>query len=266
MDSLKLREIAHRIPYMFVILNQPPEKAIALVELCKELGVKTAAVIHHTDLHGIEFAGYVAPYLSTGGVDVVMYKSYPMGAKDLSPLLKKVQAENVDAMLAFSYPPGTMLLAKQAKAIGFNPKLFYTSIGTAFAAYREAFGADVVEGVMGTGAWNPKVPYEGAEAFWERMVAFAGPEKVDWYGNAFCYSSVQVLQQAIEKVGKIDRVQIRDVIANETFNTVIGPVKFENQFNIQSPGEVGQWQNGEFEIVAAKEKRTAEPIYPKPAW
>jgi branched-chain amino acid transport system substrate-binding protein len=265
-DSMKIKEIAPSIPYFFLHLNQPPVKAEAIVPLCKELGVKTAAVIHHADLHGIEFAGYVAPQLSVNGIDVVMYKSYPMGAKDLSPLLKKIKAAKPDAFFAFSYPDGTILLAKQAIAIGFNPKLFYTSIGTAFAFYRDAFGAKVVEGVMGTGAWNPKVPYPGAKEFWDRMVQFSGPGKVDWYGNAFCYSSVQVLQQAIEKAGTLDRKKIRKVIASETFPTVIGPVKYVDQINVQSPGEVGQWQNGAFEIVAAKEKRTAKPIYPKPPW
>ena len=265
-DSMKLKEMAPKIPYMFILLNQPPVKADAIVPLCKELGVKTAAVIHHTDLHGIEFAGYVTPQLSVNGIDVVLYKSYPLGAKDLSPLLKKVKAANVDAFFAFSYPPETFLLTGQAKAIQFNPKLFYTSIGTAFAAYNKAFGAKMVEGVMGTGAWNPKVPYPGAKDFFDRMVKFAGRDKIDWYGNAFAYASVQVLEQAVEKVGSIDRIAIREAIANGTFDTVIGPVSFKDQINIQSPGEVGQWQNGAFEIVAAKEKRTAAPIYPKPAW
>ena len=140
------------------------------------------------------------------------------------------------------------------------------SIGTAFAAFKETYGANTIEGIMGTGAWNPKVPYSGAKEFWERMVQFAGAGKVDWYGNAFCYSSVQVLEQAIEKAGTLDRRKIRDVIASSTFDTVIGPVKYVDQINVQSPGEVGQWQNGAFEIVAAKEKRTAKPIYPKPPW
>ena len=265
-DSMKIKEIAPSIPYFFVHLNQPPVKAEAIVPLCKELGVKTAVVIHHSDLHGIEFAGYVAPQLSVNGIDVIMYKTYPMGAKDLSPLLKKIKAAKPDAFFAFSYPDETFLLAGQSKAIAFNPKLFYTSIGTAFAAYRDAFGAKMVEGVMGTGAWNPKVPYPGAKEFWDRMVQFAGAGKVDWYGNAFCYSSMQVLEQAIEKAGTLDRKKIRDVIASNTFNTVIGPVRYENQINVQSPGEVGQWQNGGFEIVAATEKRTAKPIYPKPPW
>jgi branched-chain amino acid transport system substrate-binding protein len=265
-DSMKLKEMAPKFPYMFILLNQPPVKAEAIVPLCKELGVKTAAVVHHTDLHGIEFAGYVTPQLSVNGIDVAVYKSYPLGAKDLSPLLKQIKSANVDAFLAFSYPPETFLLTQQAKAVEFNPKLFYTSIGTAFAAYRDAMGVKMVEGVMGTGAWNPKVPYKGAKEFWERMVQYAGAGKVDWYGNAFAYSSVQILQQAVEKAGTLDRKKIRDVIAKGTFDTVIGPVRFESQINVQSPGEVGQWQNGEFEIVAAKEKRTAEPIYPKPPW
>ena len=172
----------------------------------------------------------------------------------------------MDAFLAFSYPPGTMLLTKQAKAVGLNPKLFYCSIGTAFSPYRDTFGADMVEGVMGTGAWNPKVPYPGAKEFWDKMVQFVGAGKTDWYGNAFAYSSLQILEKAIEKVGSIDRKAIRDTIATETFDTIIGPVKYENQINIQSPGEVGQWQKGSFEVVAAKEKRTATPIYPKPPW
>jgi len=265
-DSMKIKEMAHTLPYFFIHLNQPPVKAEAIVPLLKELGVKTAAVVHHTDLHGIEFAGYVTPQLSVGDIDVVMYKSYPIGAKDLSPLLKQVKAADVDAFLAFTYPPETFLITGQAKAIGFNPKLFYMSIGTAFAAFKETYGANTIEGIMGTGAWNPKVPYSGAKEFWERMVQFAGAGKVDWYGNAFCYSSVQVLEQAIEKAGTLDRRKIRDVIASSTFDTVIGPVKYVDQINVQSPGEVGQWQNGAFEIVAAKEKRTAKPIYPKPPW
>jgi branched-chain amino acid transport system substrate-binding protein len=265
-DSLKLREMAHKIPYLFIILNQPPEKSVAMVDLAKELGVKTLAAAHHQDLHGIEYAAGVVPALVGAGVEALMYKSFPLGSKDLSPLLKEMKAANPDAVFFFCYPPETMLITKQAIEVGLNPKLFYCTIGVAFSPYRDAFGAKTVEGVMGAGAWNPKVPYPGAKEFWDRMTAFSGAGGTDWYGNAFCYSAVQVLQQAIERTGTLDRKKVRDAMARETFDTVIGPVKFENQFNIQSPGEVGQWQNGQFEVVAAKEKRTAEPIYPKPAW
>ena len=265
-DSLQLKAMWQEIPYEFIILNQPAEKSVSMVELAKELGVKTMVAAHHQDLHGIEYASGVVPTLAGAGVDLLLYKTWPLGATDLTPMLKEMKALNPDAAFFFCYPDENFLLTQQAIEVGFSPKLFYSTIGIAFSPYRDMFGANVVEGVMGAGAWNPDVPYPGAKEFWDRMTAWSGPGGTDWYGNAWCYSAVQVLQQAIEIAGTLDREKIRDVIATETFDTVIGPVRFVNQFNIQSPGEVGQWQNGEFEIVAAKEKRTAEPIYPKPAW
>jgi branched-chain amino acid transport system substrate-binding protein len=262
-SSVKLKEMAPKIPYMFIVLNQPQEMGAALVELCKELGVKTAAVIHHTDLHGIEFAGNVVPQLAVSGVDVAMYKSYPLGAKDLSSLLKKVKAANVDAFIAFSYPPGTFLITGQAKAIGVNPKLFYATVGVAFPSYRDTFGANTVEGVMGAGVWNPKVSPTAGKWF-KRYVKRWGEEPDRW-GTAGGYATVEVMQKAIEMAGTLDPVKVRKAIASEKFDTVLGPITFEGQFNTYYPGHVGQWQNGEFEVVD-KATRTAKPLYPKPAW
>ena len=263
-SSMKLKELAPKVPYMFILLNQPDEQGQALVDLCKELGVKSAAVIHHTDLHGIECAGAVLPQLAVSGVDVALYKTYPLGAKDLSPLLKKVKAANVDALIAFSYPPGTFLMTGQMMAIGLNPKLFYTTVGVAFPTYRDKFGAKTVEGIMGAGVWNPKLPYPGVKEWYDRYVKRWGVEPDRW-GTAGGYATVQIMQKAIEATGSLDRIKIRNYIANTKFDTTLGPVKFKNQFNISYPGHVGQWQDGEF-LVANKATRQAKPIYPKPAW
>jgi hypothetical protein len=44
-------------------------------------------------------------------------------------------------------------------------------------------------------------------------------------------------------------------------------MKFDKlRFNMTHPGEIGQWQNGSWEIIDPGNKRTAAPIYPKPAW
>jgi branched-chain amino acid transport system substrate-binding protein len=263
-SSEKLRELAPRIPYLFILLNQPREMGQALVDLCKELHVKSAAVIHHTDLHGIEFAGKVVPQLAVSGIDLVLYKSYPLGSKDLSPLLKEIKAANPDAFMAFSYPPGTFLITAQAKAIGLNPKLFYATVGVAYPSYRDKFGAKTVEGVMGAGVWNPNLPYPGVRDWYNRYVKRWGEEPDRW-GTAGGYATCEIMQKAIEIAGTLNPKKVRDVIASQKFDTMLGPVKFENQFNIYYPGHVGQWQNGEFEVVD-KKTRTAPPIYPKPAW
>jgi len=262
--STKLRALAAKIPYLFITLSQPDEMGQAIVDLCKELGVKSVAVIHHTRLHGIEYSSSTLPQLAVSGIDVALYKSYPLGAKDLSPLLKKVKAANVDALLVYSFPPGTFLITAQAKAIGLNPKLFYATVGVAFPSYRDKFGAKTVEGIMGAGVWNPNIPYPGVREWYQRYVKRWGVEPDRW-GTAGAYAAGEIMQKAIEIAGSLDHQKIKDIIAREKFDTVLGPVKFENQFNIYYPGHVGQWQNGEFEVMD-KATRTAKPIYPKPAW
>jgi len=262
-SSVKLRELAPTVPYLFILLNQPQEMGAALVELCKELGVKRAAVIHHADLHGIEFASQVVPQAVASGVDVLLYKSYPLGVKDLSPVLKQIKALNVDALLAFSYPPETFLITEQMKAIGLNPKLFYATVGVAYPSYRNKFGAKTVEGIMGAGVWNPKIS-PAAKEWFDRYVKRWG-EETDRWGTAGGYATGQILEKAIDIAGTLDPTKVRDVIAREKFDTVLGPVKFVDQFNIYYPGQVGQWQNGEF-LTVDKTNRQAKPIYPKPAW
>lgn len=116
---------------------------------------------------------------------------------------------------------------------------------------------------MGAGVWNPKISPEAKE-WYDRYVKRWGEEPDRW-GTAGGYATCEIMQKAIEIAGSLDPKKIRDIIAREKFDTVLGPVKFENQFNVNYPGHVGQWQNGEFEVVD-KATRTAKPIYPKPAW
>jgi len=265
-SSENLREIALKVPYFFGILNMPREQGAALADLLEELGVKRVALIYVADAYGIEWTGKVAPDLGIKKIDVAIFKSYPGDVKDLSPLLKTIKAADVDALLCMSYPGDTFLITKQAKELGLNPKVLYLGVGVAFPVYKQMFGGpNVIEGIMGAGAWNPRVPYPGAKEYFERHVKRWKTEPDRW-ASAFTYASLQILEQSIEKVGSIDRKKIRDTIATQTFPTVIGPVRFEGGFNVQSPGEIGQWQKGEFEVVAAKEKRTAKPIFPKPSW
>jgi branched-chain amino acid transport system substrate-binding protein len=140
--------------------------------------------------------------------------------------------------------------------------LFYATVGVAFPAYRDAFGVEAVEGTMGSGVWNPNVDIEGAQEFFDRHVEMHGTEPDRW-ASAACYASGQVLQQAIEMAGTLDSVAVRDAMASGEFETILGTVYFDNQFNPVYPGQVGQWQNGEFEIIAPADQRTADPIYPR---
>jgi len=73
------------------------------------------------------------------------------------------------------------------------------------------------------------------------------------------------LERAVAEVG-LDRGRMKEYLDRTTFETVVGPVRFVNGVNRTTPGMVGQWQRGEFEVVWPRERATASPVIPKPAW
>ena len=70
----------------------------------------------------------------------------------------KSMATEPDAFFSFSYPPDTFLVTGQAQQLGFSPDIFYVLIGGVFPGYRDAFGADKVEGVFAYGGQDPDAP------------------------------------------------------------------------------------------------------------
>lgn len=262
--SRDLVENSSNYPYFYTVLNQASDQGAALVELLQELGVETVGIIHHTDLFGIEFNEAVEPALGDAGIEVVIKQTYSPNPEDLSQTLRAVQDADPDAFLAFSYPGETFLMTGQAMEIGYNPDLFMAAVGVAFPAYRNAFGP-AAEGVIGTGAWNPSIDADDAQGYFDRHVEMHDAEPDRW-ASAACYASGQILHQAIEAAGTLDPVAVKEALDTTEFNTILGTLSFENQVNPVYPGQIGQWQGGEFEIIGYAADRTADPVYPKPAW
>jgi branched-chain amino acid transport system substrate-binding protein len=249
-------------PYFFAILQQPDLMMNALAEFLKARNVHTAAVIHVDELFGLEQASALETAFKEKGIRIIEKKSYPLGVKDLKPVLSDIKGKNPDAFVALSYPPDTFLVTAQAREIAFNPKAFYASVGTAFPIYRDKFGP-TVEGVMGLGTLNPKTS-AAAKDYFAAHVARHKKEPDRW-ASAHAWAALQVMEQAVAKAG-LDRKALRDSIASGEFDTVIGKVRFRNGENVSTPGVVSQWQGGEFEVVWPPDRATAPAMHPKPSW
>ena len=259
----KLKEL--KLPYFFQVLNFSETQLPVLSDVLAELGVKKVAIIFVEDLHGVEYSSMAVQEFTKRGLDIVMKKSYPVGVKDLSHLLKSAKSLGAEAFCGFSYPDECMLITGQSMEIGFNPKVFFLSVGPAFTFYKEAFGPQVVEGVMGGGAWNAKSS-PGAKKFADHYKQVTGKDMGNYWGSLYFYSAMEHFKQAVEKAGTLDQKKIRDIMAKEKFDTALGPFWYdERQISANHPGEIGQWQSGVFEVIDPGPKRTATPIT-KPEW
>ncbi|MFC1864166.1 amino acid ABC transporter substrate-binding protein, partial [Thermodesulfobacteriota bacterium] len=263
--ATSLSEMMHKVPYFFMVLEFSNHYQMpAMAEVFEEIGVKSVAINFIEDLHGIEYSGQASNELSKKGIEIKMIKSTPPDIKDVAPVLKEAQRLNVDAYLSFTYPPVTFPTVLTAQAIGYNPKAMFLGPGGNFEVIKNVCGAATI-GIFGEGAWNAKSSPRHAE-FVKKYTARNDPSTLDWWGHDVYWCSLQVFQQAIERAGNFDHKKIRDIIANEKFDTILGETWFEDQMLAEEcyAGQVGQWQNGIFEVVDVSPKRTAKPIYPKP--
>jgi branched-chain amino acid transport system substrate-binding protein len=260
--------LVKQFPTLFFFLNQPAHFGAALIEVLNKAKAdgkinNKVVLLSVGDQFGAEFAAGFGGGLKASGYDIVLQKSYPLGAADLSNEIKQAKASGADTFIAGSYPPDTFMLTGTSITLGYSPKFFYTAVGTAFAEYGGAF-KDKVEGVLGIGGWDPTLP--GAQDYYKRQLAFTNHAPDGW-ASPVTYASLQILQQAIEKAGTLDRKAVTATIADGgPWNTISGPIDLKTHIRETQWG-VGQWQKGQFVGVAPSSMPGAQPVeFPKPAW
>ena len=259
-------EFAKRWPNSFWMLGTSKQLAEGIVASLVKLKDKgeignRVALVNVADAFGLELIAAGKPALQAAGFEIVYEASYPLGTQDLAPVISQAKAATPDAFVAFSYPGDTFALTEQAQVQGLNVGAFYTGVGTAFPAYAGRFKT-AANGVMGIGGINVDDPKIKAYLAKHKEVTGADP---DFWASATTYAGLQILGQAIEKAGTLDKAAVVEAIRTGTFDTVIGPISMPENVN-KNVWTVGQWDNGVFKAVAAEGLGVAGDPVKKAGW
>ena len=197
--ATSLEELTKELPYLFPVLNYSNHFQIPLLaEQFSKWGVKTVAITYNEDLHGVEYNNVAVPEFEKRGIEVVMSKTHPFGHKGYVSDSQGSKGKKRRRVLFFLYPDESFLVVKQAIEIGFNPKVFQANVGIYMPLFRDMFGADTVEGVIGGGAWSPKQS-PGAKHLYDSLMSQHGPKALDMWGNLYYYGALQFFEQAMKK-------------------------------------------------------------------
>jgi branched-chain amino acid transport system substrate-binding protein len=266
-----MKDMLPSLPYVFINLSFSDWYEIPVwADMLAKAGAKTAYVTYIADLHGIEYAGVAGTEFGRVGIKVVGNVSLPPGLKDFAPIVLDAQASGADAFCCFAYPDQIMPVTGTAIALGYNPKAMILGPGGNYGFFHTAFGP-AVEGVCAWATWNRKQSPE-MQAFFDKLYTGQPEDVKNGWGADLFWGALSFWEQAIEKAGTLDQKTIRDIYATQHFTTLLGDT-FYTTFGggggllakESHKGEVGQWQNGEYEVVGGNVP-TAPFEYPKPAW
>ena len=90
---------------------------------------------------------------------------------------------------------------------------------------------------------EPTMTFPGVEAFlktYQEKAIAAGIDPLGYFLPPFSYAELQILADAITKVGSLDQAKIGDYIHQTTFHTIVGDVKF---------AENGEWEKSRMLFV-----------------
>jgi branched-chain amino acid transport system substrate-binding protein len=257
--------------WMFPVLCQPPFVAKYVADFLQWAKATRIGIIGISDLHGIEFTGQVKAELFKRGMSVVVGPElYPLTVTDLSPIIKKLKEAQVQSLWASTYPGDGTLLIKQCKDFGFSPRIMFMGPGSQYPMIMvPAFGVKSITGIM---------EYHGFEVDFNsspKLRELAEKYKEGVHGAGYpgantiaAYVGYEMLFKAVEKYG-LDREKLRNAIATETFDTVLGPAKWnwENVYlDAPNAGYICQWQGGEILKVVWPLERASAKWIPKPEW
>jgi len=268
------------LPLFFGVLNYSTQEIPALVKIFDEVGVKTVAIAYNDDLHGIEYTEAMEDNLADTDIEIVYNEPFPYETADFSTIIRQVQELDPDCFYFPGYPEHVFPMTGQLIQAGYNPKMLVVGPGGTFAAYAYAMGGeagpnyDVINGICGYGAWSIHSSQALSDLHDELLNSPAlqalgfSEANMDYWGHAFYMAELQMFQAALEEAGSLDNAEVAEILKTKHFDTVLGDTWFDNQILAleANPGEIGQWQDGIFEVIDVGDKRTADPIYPKPDW
>ena len=215
--------------------------AIAADYIAEHFPDARIAIVHDKTAYGKGLADATRDELNGLGVQEILYEAYTAGESDYSALVSLLKSEDIDVLYVGGYHTEAGLMVRQMREQGMDTQLIS---GDALVTdeYWSITG-DAGEGTLMTFGPDPREFPAAAEVVQRFRDQGYEPEGYTLY----TYAALQVFAQAAEAAGSTDLDAVIDVLRNNSFETVIGSLTFDDNGDIQQPAYVFYtWNDGTY--------------------
>ncbi|GAA1769642.1 amino acid ABC transporter substrate-binding protein [Agromyces humatus] len=228
---------------------------------------KTAAVASMDDPFAQGTAYGLRDKLEEGGVEILVDEVYPPNTTDFSVIAAKIAESKADVVIGGSqYQDGVNLIIA-LQQLDYQPKVAAFSTAPTNPEFASAIG-NQTEGILSPTGWSETASYPSNVEFVEQYTEIFGNPPAEDEANA--YTTGQVVAAAVEAVGCAEQgecqQQLIDWLHENTVETVVGPLSWDEAGRPSGAHLIQQWVDGEIKIVLPDDAKEADFLIPKPAW
>ncbi len=166
------------------------------------------------------------------GMRVVYDRAYPPSTVDFTPIIRSIQSSRADVVYFGTYPPDCSGLLRAAAELKLKATVLGGGmIGPQVTALKQQLGPLLNNLVFwDVYAPEPTMNFPGVTAFLTRYREAASREKADplgLYAPPMAFAQMQVLEQAVRRVGSLDQKAIGAAFHSAEFDTIVGKLRFD---------------------------------------
>ncbi len=245
----------------FGVFTSASKYVVGFLEMIAMEGYTKLAIVGASDAFSRSTAQGVKKWGERLGLEIVLNEEFEMGLDNLDEYAFSAKFSGAQVLIVAGHLEESVQMKRSLKRIGWRPEIYYASVGPALDRYRELLGEDA-EKVFSSSQWEPEcaVCPPGFIDFERRFKA--AYNETPSYHAAAAFAGGQIYENAIGRIGGIDREKIIDILYTLDINTAFG------RFGVDKHGMqlrhfplIIQWQNGKKEIVWPHDLRTAKPVF-----
>ncbi|TAL31606.1 MAG: ABC transporter substrate-binding protein [Spirochaetes bacterium] len=205
--------------YVFKVAQNDSDAAQMICDVMKKKGITGIGLVSSNDGYGAAGKDQMEKVAARNGIKVLINEVYDKKDTDLSGVLTKVKAMNVQAVVNWSIVPAQSIIPKNMKQLNMTMPLFQSS-GFGNIKYAKEAGA-AGEGIIFpcgrlliAAALPDKNPQKAVLMKYKKDYESKYNEDASTFGG-HAYDSILVLAEAIKKSGA-DREKARDALENLT--------------------------------------------------
>lgn len=203
------------LKYIASVLDLGPAWSTWYFDMLKaSTDAKTIALLTEDTIWPLGVRQGAIPAISERGFKLVYDKLAPADTKDFTSVIVELRNLNPDVLYVSAFAPFLSTFIKQLYTQNLKPKALHGTAGVG-TGFRIAVGKEGTHGITGDSFWVPGLKNEGFAEF-DEIVNRSKIDPMEWgFGPFTNFAAHQILRQAIEIAGTLDREKVYNVIKTQ---------------------------------------------------
>lgn len=202
------------------------------------------AILHDKTAYGKGLADETQAAMAAAGKEADLYEAYTAGERDYTAIVSRLNADGIDVVYIGGYHTEAGLMARQMREQGMD-----TVLVSGDALVTDEYWA--ITGPAGEGTLMTFSPDPRKNPDAEPIVETFRGKGIEPEGyTLYTYAAIQAWKEAVETAGSTDFEPVVEALNAGEFDTVLGPLAFDDKGDVTLPGYVFYvWQEGQYDYL-----------------